>query len=76
MLSRHILLSSVVIEPIFAGFKARDDRVTGFSIVFGGVLIGRTVATSNVSALSATTEVKPPAVARLAFNAAVSAWLS
>jgi hypothetical protein len=55
-----ILFGTIVPEPVFAGFKAADDRMTGFLGMVRGVLRGRAVAAVDVPALRTATEVKPP----------------
>jgi len=66
---------AVVVEPPLPGFEAPDDRVSGLGGMLGGVLPGRAVATSDVAALGASTQVKPPTARRQAFGAAGAARL-
>ena len=51
---------AIVVEPSLPGFEAPDDRVPGLGVMLRGVLPGRTVATSDMAALGAPTQVKPP----------------
>jgi hypothetical protein len=47
--------------------KASDNRVTSSSIVFRGMLIGRVVAATDVTTLSASPKMQPPSVSCQAF---------
>jgi hypothetical protein len=51
----------IVIEPVFPGLKAGDDRVACLAGVLCRVLGGRGVTASDVPAVGATTQVEPPA---------------
>jgi hypothetical protein len=64
------LLSPVVPEPVLPRLEALDDRVPGLPRMVRGVLGGRGVTTTDMSALSAAAQVQPPAIARHAFRTA------
>lgn len=50
-----------VVEPVLAGFKTLDDAVPTLSKMSAGMLARRRVATADVTASSAATQVEPPA---------------
>jgi hypothetical protein len=62
--ARDHLVSVVVIKPVFPRLEAGDDGVASFLCVFRGMLAWGTVAASNVAALGASAQVKPPAAGR------------
>lgn len=64
------LLSPVVPEPVLPRLEALDDRVPGLPRMVRGVLGGRGVTTTDMSALRAAAQVQPPAIARQAFRTA------
>jgi hypothetical protein len=66
----HELSRVVVIEPILAGFKTRDDRVMSRVEVPGCMPFWRIVTAADVSTLRAAAQVQPPAVLLEAFHAA------
>ena len=59
--ARNILLASVVVEPILARLKARNDGVVSPPRVGRGVLARRVVTASDVAALGAPSQMEPPA---------------
>ena len=67
------LVGAVVPKPVLAWFKASDDGVLLRLGVTGGVLAGRVVAATDVTALSATTQVQPPTACLEALNTAGAA---
>jgi hypothetical protein len=67
------LLVAVVIEPTFSRFETADQRMPGGFGVGGSVLARRIVAAADVAALGASTEVKPPSLVSLAFEAPCAA---
>jgi hypothetical protein len=67
------LLVAVVIEPLFSRFETGDQRMPGGFGVGGSVLARRIVAAADVAALGASTEVKPPSLVSLAFEAPCAA---
>jgi hypothetical protein len=68
------LVGAIVIKPIFARLKARNNGVFRPVRVLGRVLSGRGVATSDMTALGAAPEMEPPASRCFAFNATGAAW--
>ena len=54
------VVTRVVEEPILIGFKTLDNRMPSIDRVMTGVLRGRRVATADVTAVGAATQVKPP----------------
>lgn len=64
---------AIVEEPILAGFKGDDNRMTSRRMMFRGVLIRRGIAAANVTTLGAAAEMQPPITVRQALNAAGSA---
>jgi hypothetical protein len=66
----------IVIEPILAGFKAADDPMFLCVGVSGRMLVGRRVATTDVSTGGAAAKVEPPALDFCALDAAVTTWRS
>jgi hypothetical protein len=65
----------VIVEPVLTRLEAGDDRMPRGCRMAGCMLAGRTVAASDVSALRAATEMKPPTVRRReAFYASVARW--
>jgi hypothetical protein len=64
------LLGPVVPEPVLPRLEALDYRVPGLPRMVRCVLRGRGVATTDMSALRATAQVQPPAIAREAFRTA------
>jgi hypothetical protein len=69
------LLVGVIVEPRFARFEAGDDGVAGGVEMVGRVLAGGTVATADVTALGAASQVKPPPSAGETFDTTSSARL-
>ena len=67
-------LRSVVVEPIFAGLEAVDDRVAGGLVMLGGMLAGRTIAAADVTTFGASAQVQPPSARRQTFDATCAAW--
>jgi hypothetical protein len=63
------LAGAVVVEPVLAGFESTDDWVAGRFGMGGSVLAGRVVATTDMSALSATSKVQPPTAGLEALDA-------
>src|SRR5580692_2027345 len=63
----------IVVKPSFSGFKTCRDRMSRCVEMLRGVLTGRTIATSDVPALGATTQVKPPSACCEALDAALAA---
>jgi hypothetical protein len=51
------LLLLVIPEPLLARFKARSDRMTGRRGMFGSMLAGRAVATTDRTAFRTATQV-------------------
>jgi hypothetical protein len=70
-----ILLAGVIPEPGLAGLEALDDWMAGVRRVMAGVLGRGRVATADMPAAGAPTEVEPPAAGRQAFDAARPAGL-
>jgi hypothetical protein len=66
----------VIVKPPLAWFETCDDRVASRGMMFRRMLTGRAITTANMSALCASTKMKPPAVCRQAFDAAYATWLS
>src|SRR5436309_2890852 len=58
-LELHHQLIDVAPTPILPGLERSHDRVVGRTIILGGVLVLRIVATSNMSASSAQTKMHP-----------------
>jgi hypothetical protein len=56
------LLSLIAPEPGFAGLKACRDRMPRPVKVLRGMLTGRAVTTSDMSALRAAAQVQPPPI--------------
>jgi hypothetical protein len=55
----HLDLVGVAPAPVFARFEGLDDGVFGLVEVFGGVAIRRAIATTDMSAREAQTQVDP-----------------
>src|SRR5580692_10788402 len=51
----------VIVEPVLARLEAGNNWMSGGRCMLGGMLAGRTVAATDVPALRAPAEVKPPA---------------
>ena len=66
---------TIVVKPLLARLEARDDRVTGGSVVFRCMLIRRTITAADVTTLGASAKMEPPRTGRRAFDAAGAAWL-
>ena len=56
--------------------KASDNRVTSSRIVFRGMLIGRVVAATYVTTLSASPKMQPPSVSCQAFDTSCATRLN
>jgi hypothetical protein len=67
----HITRSEVV-KPILPGLEALDDRVPSGRVMGGCVLAGRSVATADMPAGGAATQMHPPALRSEALHAAGS----
>src|ERR1700677_2412341 len=67
--------SAIVVKPLLAWLEARDDRVTGGSVVVRCMLIWRTITAADVTTLGASPKMEPPRTGRRAFDAAGSARL-
>jgi hypothetical protein len=66
----------VIEEPVLTRLEAGDDRMPSCRRMLGCMLARRTVAASDVPALRAPTEMKPPCFRRRqAFHTAVATWL-
>ena len=66
----------VIVEPILAGLEAGNDRMPRCRGMLGCMLARRTVAASDVPALRAPAEMKPPTFRRRqAFPTPIAAWL-
>jgi hypothetical protein len=72
LFSVHHLLSFVAIKPRFSRLETCNDWMAGLLEVSGRVLAGRAVAATDMTALCAPSQVKPPAVRRQTFSTAVS----
>jgi len=70
----RIGICPVVPKPIFARLEAADDRVTRRVRMRAGVLAGRVVAASNVTALRTPSEMEPPTSRGEALHATGPAW--
>src|SRR5580658_980131 len=70
----QVLAGPIVPEPVLPRLEAADDRVTGRLRMRGRVLAQRIVATSDVPALRAPSEVEPPATGLETLHAAGPAW--
>ena len=57
-------LFPVIVKPIFTGLEAGNDRVPCLRGMLGCMLARRTIAASDVSALRAPAEMKPPTFGR------------
>jgi hypothetical protein len=68
------LFRPVIPKPVLARLKAPNDRMPRFFSVLAGVLVGRAVATSNVTTAGAPPQVEPPAVGCEAFEAPGTTW--
>src|SRR5437016_5029852 len=68
----HGLLYSKAPVPVLAWFEALDDGMPGLRGVSAGVLRRRRVAASDMPALRAAPQVKPPTALRQTLNAAGS----
>jgi hypothetical protein len=68
------LLFFVVEEPIFTRFEAGNHGMPRWCEMLWGMLTWRTVAASDVPALRASTEVKPPASRCQTLHTAVPTW--
>jgi hypothetical protein len=68
------LVCPVIPEPIFVRFEARDDEVAGLPEMRSCMLVGRRIATTDVTALGATPQMKPPQSCRKTLHAACPAW--
>ena len=66
-------LRAIIEKPALARFEAPDDRVARRGVVFGGVLVRRTVAAADMTAFGTSAEMKPPVAAGQAFDAAGAA---
>lgn len=66
--TRRELFTSIVVEPVLTRFEARDDWVPRLTSVLGCMLFRGVVAASNVTALRATSKVKPPSAGRITFH--------
>ena len=69
------LLRTIVIKPPLARLETRDYRVTRSGVMFRCMLIWRTIAAANVTALGASAKMKPPSSRSQALYATCSAWL-
>ena len=49
-------LRSIVVEPVFSGLEAIDDRVPGGCVVLRRVLAGRSIAAADVTAFGASAQ--------------------
>ena len=67
------LASRIVVKPGFPRLETCRYGMPGGMEVFRGMLIRRTVATADVAAFGATSQVQPPATCRKTFDAAVAA---
>jgi hypothetical protein len=67
------LVGPVIVKPVFAGLKARDDQVARRPSVGARMLSGRVIATPDVAALGAAPQVKPPSISGEALDTAVTA---
>lgn len=56
------LIGAEVVKPSFTRLEAGDDGVARFLEVAAGMLVWAAVATTNMAALGAAAQVKPPAV--------------
>src|SRR5579871_5376658 len=65
----HEIAGFVIVEPRFAGLKARYDRMPRFVKMCRRVFAQRLVAASDVTALRASPQMEPPRIFRHAFNA-------
>ena len=73
--SDHPLLL-VIEEPILSRFEAGNDGMPGRCRMLGRMLAWRAVAASDVPALRASPQMKPPALRRRqTFHAAIATWL-
>src|SRR5580704_13184917 len=63
---------AIVIEPILARLEAGDHRVSGDVKMLAGVLVRRRIATADVPAFGAASQVQPPTISRQALDTAVS----
>jgi hypothetical protein len=73
-LDHRLLL--VIVEPILTWLEAGDDRMPRCRCMPGCMLTRRAVAASDVPALRAPTEMKPPSFRRRqAFHTPITAWL-
>ena len=72
----HEVVGAVVVEPVLAGLEALDDRMPGRPVVGGRVAGQRVIATADMPAGSATTQMQPPPLwaCRVTFDAARAAW--
>lgn len=69
-------LRLVIVEPILTGLKAGNDGMSSGCIMFGCMLVRRTVAAPDVPTLRTAAQVKPPAVRRCqAFHTAIATGL-
>ena len=62
------LLAVVVPEPCFAGLETPDHRVAGDLRMMRGVLARGVIATTDMTARGATSQMEPPAVTREALG--------
>ncbi len=67
------LFGPVVVEPIFAGFKALEDGMRRLLIVGSSMPCGRCVAAAFMPALRAPPKMEPPASALKAFYTTIAA---
>jgi hypothetical protein len=67
-------LIDVAPAPVFSGLEGLDDGVLRLMEMLGGVLVGRAVATADVSADEAEAKVNPLSADLEAVFAAVGRW--
>ena len=64
---------SVIVEPVFAGLKAIDDRVARGRVVLRRMLAWRSIAATNVDAFGTSAQMQPPSALCKAFDTACAA---
>src|SRR5580704_7883754 len=65
--------SPIVVKPGLSRFKAGRNRMARYMEMLRGVLTGRTVATADMPAFSATPQMQPPSTCCKALDTALAA---
>jgi hypothetical protein len=68
------LACPIIPEPILTRLEARNDEVPSLPEVRSGVPVRRSIAATDVTALGAAPQMKPPLTGGKTFNASRSAW--